>query len=95
VIICDICFSYIARGYAKTILGYINDMHEAPAGSPLAVDPSLPVYIVEVGAGHGKLGYLVIEALLRLREYLPTHKRYDSLADAVISCERLADCFLE
>jgi hypothetical protein len=73
-------FSYIARGYAKTILGYINDMHDAPAGSPLTVDPSLPVYIVEIGAGHGKLGYLIIEALLRLREYLPTHTRYNILS---------------
>lgn len=63
--------SFIARSYAKIILGYLNDIYDAPAGSAMKADPSLPVYIVEVGAGHGKFGYLVVEALLRLRDYLP------------------------
>lgn len=38
-------------------------------------DRTRPLYIVEVGAGHGKLGFLICKELLRLREFLPPHER--------------------
>ena len=53
------------------ILGYLNDLYDMPAGSRMRADPRQPVYIVEIGAGHGKFGYLVLELLLRMREHLP------------------------
>jgi hypothetical protein len=31
-----------------------------------------PVYILEVGSGHGKFSFLVLQALLELAEFLPT-----------------------
>lgn len=30
-----------------------------------------PIYIVEVGAGHGKLGFLILNHLAELREFMP------------------------
>ena len=30
-----------------------------------------PIYIVEVGAGHGKLGFLILNHLAELAEFMP------------------------
>lgn len=30
-----------------------------------------PIYIIEVGAGHGKLGFLILNHLNDLREFMP------------------------
>ena len=46
--------SFIANCYARVIVRYIKDC--AANGM---IDPSKPVYIVEVGAGSGKFGYLL------------------------------------
>ena len=51
--------AFMARLYAKTILGFLHD--EAVAGR---IDRSQPVYIVEVGSGSGKFGFLLVKALL-------------------------------
>ncbi len=67
--------SFIARAYAKVILGLLKDVLEAPAGAPNRGDPAHPVYIVEVGAGHGRFGYLVVQALLDLKAFLPATTR--------------------
>jgi hypothetical protein len=78
--------SFVARAYAKVALGLLRDTFEVPprpvrageraapaAGAvyPAGTDPTRPVYIVELGAGHGKLGYLVVETLLRYRSFFP------------------------
>jgi hypothetical protein len=63
--------SFIARAYAKVILGMVKDVFEARAGSPVQGDASQPVYIVEVGAGHGRFAFLVLQALLDLQAFLP------------------------
>ena len=33
-----------------------------------------PIYIVEVGAGHGKLGFLILNHLEELAEFMPEGK---------------------
>ncbi len=53
--------SFVARAYAKVILGFLRDC--ATAG---AIDPSHPVYIVEVGAGAGRLTYGVLHNLRQM-----------------------------
>ena len=78
--------SFIARAYAKLILGLLRDTFEVPprpmragerappaAGGayPAGTDPTQPVYIIELGAGHGKQGYLIVETLLRYRSFFP------------------------
>lgn len=51
--------AFIARSYAKLILNFLRD--GVTAGR---VDPGHPVYIVEVGSGSGKFGFLLLKALL-------------------------------
>ena len=63
--------SFIGRAYAKVILGLLKDVLEPTGSGRVRGDASQPVYVVEVGAGHGRFGYLVIEALLQLRPFLP------------------------
>lgn len=57
---------YIASCYAKLAVSFARDL--ARSGSLNAEEP---IYMVEVGAGHGKLSYLVIRRLLELREFWP------------------------
>ena len=58
--------SFIARAYAKVILGFINDhYHSAPQPQRIT--------IVEVGGGHGKFAFLVIRHLLELADFFPAN----------------------
>jgi tetratricopeptide (TPR) repeat protein len=63
--------AYIADAYVGVAIRFIQDCLRAPAGSPLAIDRSRPVYVVELGAGHGYFGYLFLCKLLELRERIP------------------------
>ncbi len=64
--------SFIGKAYAKVILGLLKDLLENPSGAgAVKGDLSQPVYIVEVGAGHGRFGYLVVQALLDMHAFLP------------------------
>ena len=63
--------SFIARAYAKAAIGLLRDIHAA-YDAKKEVPPILT--ILEVGAGHGKLGYLIVESLLRFRAFLPPRK---------------------
>ena len=38
-----------------------------------------PIYIVEVGAGHGKLGFLILNHLEELAEFMPEGTRIGML----------------
>lgn len=37
-----------------------------------------PIYIIEVGAGHGKLGFLILNHLEELSEFMPEGRRVGS-----------------
>jgi hypothetical protein len=39
-------------------------------------DKSQPVHIVEVGAGHGKMAFLMVTKLLELREFFPVERPF-------------------
>lgn len=52
--------TFIAQAYAQVVLGWLRDW------SPL--DSGEPVYLVEIGAGHGRFGYLFLKKLLRLQQ---------------------------
>lgn len=49
---------YIAAAYTDVILAFLRDR-------AASIDPAAPIYLVELGAGSGRLGYYVIEELLR------------------------------
>ena len=63
--------AYIAEAYVALAVRFIHDCAAAPAGSPLALDRSRPLYVVELGAGHGYFGYLFLCKLLELRDAIP------------------------
>jgi tetratricopeptide (TPR) repeat protein len=56
--------TFIAQSYARVVLGWLRDwsLDHAP------FDPAEPVTLVELGAGHGRFGYLLLKKLLRLLE---------------------------
>lgn len=60
--------SFIARAYAKAAIGLLRDLYTSY--DIKKADPPI-LTILEVGAGHGKLGYLIVESLLRFRAFLP------------------------
>jgi hypothetical protein len=69
--------SFVARSYTRIILGFLRDIataerSAAAAGFDLGTATSQPVCIIEVGAGHGKLAYLLVESLLRFRAFFPS-----------------------
>ena len=48
------------------ILKFVNDWFKTPK-----CDKSQPIYIVEVGAGQGRLGFLILRKLLSMKKYFP------------------------
>ena len=72
--------AYIASAYARVILGLLRDWFAAPpppppaagsSGSAAAPPRDEPVRILEAGAGHGRLAYLVLRELWSLEEHWP------------------------
>ena len=60
--------AFIAKSYSTIILEFLNDWFRDGNGD---ADSSEPIYVVEFGAGIGKLGYLVIKELLNARDFFP------------------------
>ena len=62
------CNAFVGRAYAKMLLGFLRDsMH----GGPTKLDPKEPLYIIELGAGSGKFGFLMLRALMELTATSP------------------------
>ncbi len=55
----------LARAYAQVIDAFLRDVAAGAYGAEHA-DPARPVHVIEVGAGHGRLGFLVLEQLVAL-----------------------------
>src|ERR1041385_4675026 len=50
---------YLARAYGRVVLGLLPDWHAR-------LDPSQPLYIVELGAGSGRLAFHLLRGLDRM-----------------------------
>lgn len=61
--------SFIADKYANLCVAYANDCWKSSDAGGAAEQE--PINIVEIGAGHGKMGFLILKHLLRLREFWP------------------------
>ena len=48
------------------ILKFLSDWYRNPAA-----DRSEPVYILEVGAGQGRLAYLILKKLTKMQKFYP------------------------
>ncbi len=59
---------WIASAYAKVVFGWLRDYHAAGMTdtAPPPLDADQPVYIVELGCGSGRFGYLFLNKLLGL-----------------------------
>ena len=60
--------SFIAKQYATCILGYLRDYYLKQNANN-----NEPIYILEIGSGHGKLGFLIIKHLLSLKQFWPKY----------------------
>src|SRR5512136_2422752 len=58
------CNPAIAAAYAEVVLGFLRD-------GQAVLDPGQPVYIVELGAGAGRFGYLFLRKFAALAPRSP------------------------
>ena len=56
----------IRQSYANVILKFLSDWYRNPAA-----DKSEPVYILEGGAGQGRLAYLILKKLTKMQKFYP------------------------
>lgn len=59
---------YIARSYAQVVIGYLRDCLAPQAATP--IDLSAPLYILDLGAGTGRFGYLFLKSLHQILNIL-------------------------
>lgn len=58
--------SFIAKAYARVVFKFARDWFRNPNAAR-----DQPIYVVEVGSGHGKLGFLLAKQLAQFAEFLP------------------------
>mmetsp|Transcript_3952 Transcript_3952/g.7585 ORF Transcript_3952/g.7585 Transcript_3952/m.7585 type:complete len:566 (-) Transcript_3952:196-1893(-) len=67
----------IAKMYAQVIFGYLSDVFSPSGIKQFNADPKEPMYIMELGAGHGKFSFLLLKQMMRLKEFFPkTESKY-------------------
>jgi hypothetical protein len=59
------CNAFIGRSYSKVLHGFFRDSMKE--GCATKLDPKEPFYIVELGAGSGKFGYYMLQALAEMQ----------------------------
>ena len=65
--------AYIASSYARLILAYLHDWFSSSSSntSSSSSSRSSPVTVLELGAGHGRLSFLVLRELWAMEEQWP------------------------
>lgn len=59
---------YIAQAYANLVWSFLRDcVRASAAGAAPALDPTQPIYIVELAAGSGRFSFLFLKKLLELK----------------------------
>ena len=62
--------AYIATAYAQLVLNFLRDAlqfrPEGDAKAGIQIDPSKPIYIVELAAGHGRFSFLFLKKFFAL-----------------------------
>lgn len=60
---------YIASAYAEVLLAFLRDgVNATQCGQTVAaaIDPTQPVYVIELAAGHGRFSFLLLRRLLAM-----------------------------
>lgn len=60
---------WIANEYGRILLGFLNDVTSGPYRKKW--NQTQPIYFIELGAGHGRFSYLILDALVALEEFWP------------------------
>ncbi|CAN0112120.1 unnamed protein product [Ectocarpus sp. 6 AP-2014] len=60
------CNAFIGRSYAQVLSGFLRDCVRGAGGMKL--DPTEPLYIIELGTGSGKFSFFMLKALLEMKE---------------------------
>jgi hypothetical protein len=88
------------RSYAQVFQGFIRDCVANPKAG-LKLDPSEPLYIIELGAGSGKFSFFMLKALMEMKEVgqagrqagrARTHSLRDGADGAGVVAPRPAAC---
>ena len=77
---------HFLQSYANVILKFLDDWYRNPAA-----DRSEPVYILEVGAGQGRLAYLILKKLTNMQKYYPEGVKHPFVQDSRVSLIQLCD----
>ena len=56
------CNSFIGRAYARVLQGFLRDC----ASKGKCLDPTQPLYVIELGVGSGNFSYYMLKALLEM-----------------------------
>mmetsp|Transcript_21957 Transcript_21957/g.36774 ORF Transcript_21957/g.36774 Transcript_21957/m.36774 type:complete len:635 (-) Transcript_21957:213-2117(-) len=60
------CNNFIGKSYVKVLHGFLRDSFGP--NSKMKVDPTEPLYIIELGAGSGKFSYFMLKALEEMQD---------------------------
>lgn len=63
---------FIADAYARVVVGWLRDWQHGVAGQP-GLSPDQPVYILEMGTGHGRFSYHFLKRFTRLWKMAGLH----------------------
>jgi hypothetical protein len=58
------CNAFIGKAYAKVLQGFVRDC----IAGRMHLDPTQPLYIIELGTGSGKFSYYMLKALIEMKE---------------------------
>lgn len=59
------CNAFIGRSYAHVLNGFLRDCARGKNG--MALDPTEPLYVIELGTGSGKFSFFMLKALLEMK----------------------------
>lgn len=59
------CNAFIGRSYAHVLNGFLRDCMAGKNG--MMLDPTEPLYIIELGTGSGKFSFFMLKALLEMK----------------------------
>jgi len=64
------CNAFIGAAYAKVLAGFIRDGMNPKSPEGVRLDPTEPLYIIELGTGSGKFSFYMLKALIEMKDTL-------------------------